>query len=182
MKIGIISDTHGDTLCWEKALGVFAGCELVLHAGDILNHGPFNPILPTYNPLALAHKMNEAPFPILFAKGNCDSDVDTIALEYPIQAPYALALLGGLAVVVTHGDKMDDEALVELGKRYSLSVIVSGHSHVYRLDRHGAVMLVNPGSASLPKGAGIPTVGLIEDKIAKIVDLNSGAKLLDVPL
>lgn len=57
MKVGIISDTHGDTLCWEKALKIFTGCELVLHAGDILNHGPLNPILPTYNPLALAEKM-----------------------------------------------------------------------------------------------------------------------------
>lgn len=38
MKIGIMSDTHGSLLYFEKALNVLSDCDVLLHGGDVLYH------------------------------------------------------------------------------------------------------------------------------------------------
>ena len=44
MKIGVISDTHGYEKRFAQACEkFFDGADLILHAGDVLNHGPNNP-------------------------------------------------------------------------------------------------------------------------------------------
>jgi len=41
MKIGIISDTHGCLETWEKVFtAYFQDSDLIIHAGDVLYHGP----------------------------------------------------------------------------------------------------------------------------------------------
>ena len=50
MKIGLVSDTHGDVEAWGKAMRLFAGCDYILHAGDHFYNGAFNPVLPAYYP------------------------------------------------------------------------------------------------------------------------------------
>ena len=51
MKVGIISDTHGSAGCWDMAYkNFFAGTDLILHAGDVLYHGPRNRLQDDYNP------------------------------------------------------------------------------------------------------------------------------------
>ena len=164
MRIGVISDTHGDVLSWSLALDIFKDVEYVIHAGDILYHGPFNPILPTYNPMKLAEKLNKSPVPIIFARGNCDSSVDTLALEYPIQNPYAFIFAEGLRIMVNHGDTPEPANLVDLANRYRIDIVITGHTHAYQLERAGKVILLNPGSPSIPKGKKIPTVAVIDIK------------------
>ncbi len=44
MKIGVISDTHGDYKSWIKAWNFLKDSDIILHAGDVLYHGPRNPI------------------------------------------------------------------------------------------------------------------------------------------
>lgn len=34
MKIGVMSDTHGSLVYFEKALEVLSDCDILLHAGD----------------------------------------------------------------------------------------------------------------------------------------------------
>lgn len=178
MRIGLISDTHGDLDAWEKALRIFKDVDLIVHTGDILSSGPFNPRMPSYKPAELANAINEAPSPIIFARGNCDAEVDSIALEYPIQSPYALILADGLRIMATHGHLNSGAELIELGHRYKLNIMVSGHTHVEGISKHGDLYLVNPGSASLPKGKEeLPTIGFIENRQIKIVSLKDGAEV-----
>ncbi|MDI6816374.1 MAG: phosphodiesterase [Actinomycetota bacterium] len=178
MKIGLISDTHGYIDAWEKAEKVFEGADLVIHMGDILGSGPFNPRYEEYNPMKLAHALNSAPFPMVFAQGNCDAQVDTIALEYPIQAPYALVYSGGLSLMATHGHTHREADLLELGGKYNLDIVALGHTHVIRLEKRGDLLIVNPGSAALPKGdEDFPTVGLVEDGFVRIVSLVDGSEV-----
>ena len=42
MKIGVLSDTHGSLFYFEKALECLSDCDVLLHAGDVLYHGPRN--------------------------------------------------------------------------------------------------------------------------------------------
>ncbi|MHB0975888.1 MAG: phosphodiesterase [Candidatus Aquicultorales bacterium] len=167
MKIGAISDTHGDTLAWERALVLFTGCDLIVHCGDILYHGPFNPILGTYAPRQLADAMNESPLPIVFAKGNCDSEVDQLALGYPIQQPMAHIKLHEVSLLVLHGDKYDEKGLEKLGRSYGVDIIVRGHTHERTVKDIGGLTVMNPGSASLPKD-GPPSAAIVNTDERKI--------------
>ena len=46
MKIGIISDTHGCHERWSLAYDkYFKDADMIIHAGDVLYHGPRNPML-----------------------------------------------------------------------------------------------------------------------------------------
>ena len=88
MKIGIISDTHGHEMAWADAYEkYFQDADMILHAGDVLYHGPRNPRKADYNPAGLVSRINSCPVPVVIAKGNCDSDVDASCLERPILAP-----------------------------------------------------------------------------------------------
>lgn len=180
MKIGLVSDTHGDRQAWRDALaGPFEGAAYVLHAGDLLYHGPRNPMPAGYDPAGLAADLNEAPCPLVIARGNCDSDVDQLAVEWPIQAPYGLLALPAITILVTHGDKLTEEEMVHLGSRYQAALVVHGHTHLPSIRDCGEVMLVNPGSPALPKAAAGArprrTVAVIEDAHLAIVDLDDGS-------
>lgn len=174
MRIGLVSDTHGDPASWRMAMRVLSGCELILHAGDHLYHGAFNPVLPTYDPQEMAREFNECPIPVLHARGNCDSDVDQLALRDPILSPYVICRLEGLNIMLTHGDAMGEPELVDLARRYGMRLLVRGHTHVHGIWEHGDLLVCNPGSPSLPKGDGVPSVGILEDDTVRLYDIRSG--------
>ena len=177
MSVLLIGDTHGDASVWGPALEL-AGrdLELVLHTGDVLAHGPRNPIVPGYAPLKLAEAIKACPVPVLIAKGNCDADIDEQVLEIPLIYPLVLAPAAGRTVLVTHGDRFPKEQLPALAARYRVSLALFGHIHLPVLDKVGEVWLVNPGSPSLSKhqvqGKQVDTVGLLD---------KSGIRLLTFP-
>lgn len=163
MKIGVISDTHGDAASWRRVMeGIFDGVDLIIHAGDILYHGPRNPLVEGYNPQELAGLINSCPVPVLFARGNCDAEVDQLLLDYPILAPYAFLQIGQFRIMAHHGDGLDREEMLRLAGRYRADLFISGHTHVPVLEKEGGVVLLNPGSPSLPKGDGGSTVALLD--------------------
>ena len=59
MKIGVISDTHGSLYFFEMAMSYLKDCDKIIHAGDILYHGPRNDIPGGYNPKELAEKIED---------------------------------------------------------------------------------------------------------------------------
>ncbi|RJQ33257.1 MAG: phosphodiesterase [Actinobacteria bacterium] len=181
MKIGLISDTHGDVAAWHLAVELFRDCDYILHSGDILYNGAFNPVGKNYNPLDLASHINNCPIPVIFAKGNCDSEVDTLAIEYPIQAPYAFANLLEKKILIHHGDKLTQEKVLEMSKKFPLDVVVSGHTHIYKINKTASTIFVNPGSASLPKDPdSIKSAALMDEEGIKIIALESNKTLTSI--
>ncbi|MHB1041904.1 MAG: phosphodiesterase [Eubacteriales bacterium] len=180
MIVGVISDTHGDVRSWRKAVEeFFKDAALIIHAGDVLYHGPRNPLTPGYNPPALSALINSCPAPVLFARGNCDAEVDQLMLDYPIQSPYAFLQVGSIRIMAHHGDGMDRDEALRLSRLYRADLFISGHTHVPSLEEESGVILLNPGSPSLPKGDGRPAVAVLEcggDSIAvKIIYLDDGS-------
>lgn len=164
MKIGVVSDTHGNVLAWKKLMdGPFAGAELILHAGDVLYHGPRNPMAEGYNPGLLAEALNSSRVPILIARGNCDSRVDQAVVDWPIMSPYVFTEISGLRIIVCHGDSLGRDGMLAMARRFRAGMVISGHTHIPLLEREEGIVLLNPGSPSLPKGDGIPTAALIYD-------------------
>lgn len=180
MRIGFISDTHGDATAWEKALAAWGDIDLICHAGDVLYHGIFNPIQPSYDPRRLAELLNSSCVPRVHARGNCDSEVDQMALDAHILSDFAFVSMEGVRILVTHGHRYPQEELVRMARKAKAHILHQGHVHVPGIEVADGLALVNAGSCALPKqDGGAPTVGLYEDGILQIVDINTGEKLYE---
>ena len=164
MKIGIISDTHGCHERWSLAYDkYFKDADMIIHAGDVLYHGPRNPML---------------------VRGNCDSEVDTLVLDMPIQAPYTYVVAEGLKIVTTHGHYVEtDEAKDKMAQALKADLFISGHVHINVLEKRGNTVFLNPGSPSLSKREdGRATVAVLEDKKISIIDINTDEVIMSLTL
>ncbi len=184
MKIGVISDTHGSVERWQRAMeGPFRDVSLILHAGDILYHGPRNPLPEGFDPLALTREINNLQTPLLIARGNCDSEVDQMVLDVPIQSPHVFTQTPMGNIYVTHGHRETRMEAVALAKRYKVDFWISGHTHIPEVVNIEGVWFVNPGSPSLPKGD-LPrsTVAIITEEAVSLYDLDAKEDYLRVTL
>jgi putative phosphoesterase len=183
MKIGLISDTHGLTEPWEKAMKLFSGADLIIHAGDILYHPPRSIVSEGYDIPNLADMINACKIPIIFTKGNCDSEVYEEILDIPVQSPYAYTICGNLKIMAQHGHTFYSGYIEQLARKGRADILVSGHTHVPLIEKIGNMIHINPGSPSHPKwidsiGKLTPTVGIINDSEISIVDINSGSMVM----
>lgn len=177
MRIGFISDTHGDPTAWEKATAVLGDLDLICHAGDVLYHGIFNPITGTYDPRRLAGLLNQSDIPRVHARGNCDSEVDQLALDAHILSDFAFASVEGIRILVTHGHKYPRDELLNMARKARADILHQGHVHVPKIEVVDGVVLFNAGSCALPKQEGeAPTVGLYEDGKLMVIDIETGEK------
>lgn len=185
MKIGVISDTHGCVDHWQKAYDkFFTDADIIIHSGDVLYHGPRNPMLEDYNPAALAEKINACPQPVLICKGNCDSEVDQLVLNTPIQSPYVHCFAGGRHIVAVHGHTVEtDEDKDKMAAAIKADIFISGHVHFNVLEKRGRTVFLNPGSPSLSKREDQrQTCAVIEDGSIKIYDINSDEVLMSLAI
>lgn len=150
MKIGVMSDTHGSLLYFEKALDTLSECDVILHGGDVLYHGPRNDIPKGYNPKGLIEKLNSLNN-ILIARGNCDADVDQMVINHPIQSPYVMSQFGEVRIVMTHGYTDSKEDTIKKAKNMGADILILGHTHVKELYCDENLVILNPGSTSIPK-------------------------------
>jgi len=129
MKIFFASDIHGSPACLTMALDAFtrekAGVLVLL--GDLLYHGPRNPLPGDYDPAKTAAMLNEYREHIVAVRGNCDSEVDQTLLDFPIMADHSTILDGTTRLFLTHGHLFSLDSLPPLPAG---SVFVFGHTHV----------------------------------------------------
>ncbi len=177
MKIGVVSDTHGCLNTWRDIyVKYFAACDFVIHAGDVLYHGPRNKIPKEYNPRELAEELNSCPVPLIIAAGNCDAEVDGLVLDMPVQAPYAYVFADGRRIVVNHGHNLDEAGRWATAKKLRASLLITGHSHVPELAKKNGVILLNPGSPGMSKRPdGHGTVARIVNGKVEIIDIVTDA-------
>ena len=101
MKVMIASDIHGSALFCEKLIEAYNAEQpdkLVL-LGDLLYHGPRNDIPGGYDTKKVAALLNGIKENIICVRGNCDSEVDQMVLDFPIKADYALLYIGGKTAI-----------------------------------------------------------------------------------
>ena len=77
-KIMIASDIHGSAHWCEKLVRAFEKekPQKLLLLGDLLYHGPRNPLPDEYSPKRVAELLNSLKTHILCVRGNCDAEVD----------------------------------------------------------------------------------------------------------
>lgn len=129
LRVGILSDTHG--VLRPLVLERLAGCDLLLHAGDV---GEPVPAAPGGGEPILTRLARVAP--VVAVRGNRDHGELGAALP-AVQT----GDLAGLPYLMTHRR----EDVPADGPRRS-RLIVFGHSHRPELEWQGDCLLLNPGS------------------------------------
>ncbi len=150
MKWLIASDIHGSLSFCEKLLCAFSKekADKLLLLGDILYHGPRNDLPEGYAPKKVIELLNGIKDKILCVRGNCDTEVDQMVLNFPILADYAIIQSGQRMIYATHGHKYHPENLPPIEKG---DVLLYGHIHVPKCVEKDGFLFLNPGSVSIPK-------------------------------
>lgn len=182
MRYAVASDIHGSSYWCARLLDSIAVEEIdrIILLGDLMYHGPRNPLPEGYDPAEVARMLNPFAPTITAVRGNCDSEVDQMLLDFPCMADYALIVDGTTQLFCTHGHLNLDETIEKLPVG---SIILSGHTHV-KVDQglnstvgwlgkegsrqhanhetaqavvqkedcpEGGIYRLNPGSVSIPK-------------------------------
>ena len=143
MKVGVIADTHG--LLRPEAVAALAGCERIIHAGDI-------------GALAILEQL-QAIAPLHVVRGNND-----------LAAPWAADLadlanfdLDGWPTLLVH-DIADVPPVLDA----SIKLVITGHSHKPRIEWRGDRLYLTPGSAGRRRFKLPVTLALLEVGAASI--------------
>ena len=144
MKVGIMSDSHGNTMAIDAALRQAGRVDHWIHAGDCISDAEY---------LQLA-----SDTAVTMVAGNCDWPGTSVPGE-------ALVELGGHRIFLTHGHlygvRYTIEALQEAAAERGADVAVYGHTHVADITP-GAVLVLNPGSVARPRDEALGSFLLLE--------------------
>lgn len=155
MKLMIASDIHGSAYYCRAMLEAFRreGAEKLLLLGDILYHGPRNDLPRDYAPKEVIAMLNARKKAIYCVRGNCDTEVDQMVLEFPVMGDYGVVLWEGRWLYITHGHKYNRQEPLALSPG---DLLLHGHTHIPAWETFGSGnRYFNPGSVSIPK-AGSP--------------------------
>lgn len=150
MKFLIASDIHGSAYYCDLLLKAIATekADRVLILGDILYHGPRNDLPECYAPKKVIEMLNPLKDKLLCVRGNCDTEVDQMVLDFPILADYSVIPVGDRLIYATHGHNFNENNLPPISKG---DILLNGHTHVSKCVEHSDFIYMNPGSVSIPK-------------------------------
>lgn len=160
MKIGIISDTHGQV---DLALAaarefMFRGIEAVVHCGDVGSEMVLT---------EMAALFQEIDIPLYVVLGNTDSHSDLNF--YPenigvnLMGRFGEMEMGGRKIAVLHSD--DEERLFHTVESQNYDYVLFGHTHVCHDEKRNRTRLVNPGAAGRGMHPSCAVLDLVEDVV-----------------
>ncbi|MDO4179132.1 MAG: metallophosphoesterase [Phascolarctobacterium sp.] len=144
MKIGLVSDTHGNVQMMRKIVKEAPPVELWLHAGDHWQDA---------NILAGLFGLR-----VVAVQGNTDPRSEDVKLDEFLE-------IEGFKVWLTHGHRyIEGDAKSSIGfwaKQLEQDICVYGHTHIPMNEYYGENLLVNPGSPSRPLGGSKPSYAVL---------------------
>ena len=180
MRIGLISDTHVPNAVKEpphQVVRAFVGVDLILHAGDI------------YIPSCLDWLERIAPVSAVELESTVHFNGDPRVAEKRVLelGGHIIGLVHDLALKgidevrpgVIEAQHLPDQSLPVVMENFfgtAVDIVVFGHTHHAVVEEHQGVLLVNPGSPSLPmQRRQLGQVAILEltpeTRTARIVDL-----------
>ncbi len=145
MKIGIVSDTHGNVETAVEALKNIEDLKLIIHLGDYVDD---------------ARKIEEKmDVDVVYVRGNCDYKDTDVELEKMVEVL-------GKKIFITHGHNYDVKngisKLFYRGKELNADIILYGHSHMSTKVEHEDILILNSGSPGEPRSGSKGSIALIE--------------------
>lgn len=178
MKLMISSDIHGSEKYCKMLVNRFKeeNADRLLLLGDILYHGPRNDLPECYSPKDVIALLNELSDKILCVRGNCDAEVDSMVLNFPLSADYAYVFVDGVSIFASHGHIFNEEKLPPLKNG---DILLNGHTHVPKCTKHNGYTYMNCGSASIPKEDSPHSYMTLQDGVFRWKDLVSGEEYMN---
>lgn len=180
MKYLIASDIHGSSFYLEQLLSAYKSekAERLLLLGDILYHGPRNPLPEGYNPKKCTELLLPSKDEITAVRGNCDSEVDEMVLSFHILDTSATIDTPFCSLFLTHGHVYNSDNIPSLKKN---TVFLSGHTHIPHNFYKNDILFLNPGSVSLPKENSVRGYIVFENGMFAFKDLDKNVqKIVDL--
>lgn len=171
MRLLIASDIHGSGYYTQKLVDAYQreSPDKLLILGDLLNHGPRNPMPQDFDNPKVIDLLNQLKSEIICVRGNCDSEVDEMVFDFPLMGTYTTILYGKQVLFATHGHVYNEEKPPPLN---SGDVLLNGHTHISALNKNEAGWYyVNPGSISIPKGGTTYSYLMFENGLFTLKDL-----------
>ncbi|MFV0381377.1 MAG: phosphodiesterase [Breznakia sp.] len=170
MKLLIVSDIHGSAYYTKKIIDAFERykCDKLLLLGDILYHGPRNPLPKEYDPKQVIAYLSPYQDHIIACRGNCDSEVDQMVLPFSITADYQIIPMPKRKLYMSHGHIYHSEHLP-----YGIQtddIFLFGHIHIPLMEKRHNIHILNPSSISLPKENNPHTFAILEDDHFTLLD------------
>ncbi|WIF94082.1 metallophosphoesterase [Caminicella sporogenes] len=146
MKIGIISDTHGDYKSIYRAIEDMGSVDFIIHAGD------------TYEDAMMIKE--KFGFKVIAVRGNTDYKKDFLSEMF--------FTIKNKKIFLTHGHKYDVKynltRLYYKAQELGADIVIFGHSHIPQYIWESGILFINPGSVSRPRMGNKATYGLLELK------------------
>ncbi|MDI6604333.1 MAG: metallophosphoesterase [Thermoanaerobacteraceae bacterium] len=134
MKLFVVSDTHGILKYVRNYLKQVDDIDYIIHLGDYYTDAE-----------TLSKEFN---IPTKYVYGNCDfADKD--------KADKIIEICGK-KILLTHGHryhvKFEKDTIIIKAKESKVDAVFFGHTHIPMISKHSDILLLNPGSASMPRG------------------------------
>jgi len=146
MRIGLLSDSHGDYDSILKGLKEIGECNIIIHAGDKYDDA-----------IRLARDVKKD---VISVKGNTD-----FFCKGPTEE---LVNILGKRILITHGHnynvKQGLTSLYYKALEEEADIVIFGHSHIPLYIVENNITFINPGSTSRPRGGSNSSCGILEIK------------------
>lgn len=143
MLIAVASDTHRSNFYINKVKDAIKNAEVLIHLGDNTNDCD-----------ALNKEFKGMVYGV---SGNCD-----YFTKYPLEE---IVEVLDKKILITHGHvyevKFGLGALIKRAKELQVDMVLFGHTHEAIIIEEDNIIIMNPGSASMPRN-GKNTIGFIE--------------------
>ena len=171
MKIMVFSDIHGSLYYTKKVIERIEkeAPDRIMILGDVLYHGPRNPLPKDYDPLEVVKLLNPYVDKTIGVRGNCDAEIDVQLLGYGGSKDTLQLTFNDRPFFMTHGHiyHPDDHPILDKG-----TVFLYGHTHIYQAESKDGIYYFNPGSVSIPKGGNLHSYGMIDNDELVVKDLD----------
>lgn len=170
MKILFFSDIHGikkNLNHIEKIINLKKIDKIVV-LGDLYYPGPNYDKKEEIDSLYVKNFLMNYQSKIICLRGNCDSDVDVKATDFPICSNLVLINTDQLDIYCTHGNEYN----IDNNKKINKGILVYGHDHIPFIKKEDDMIYINTGSISLPKNDCEASYLIYENRGFILYDIN----------
>ncbi|MCD5410795.1 MAG: metallophosphoesterase [Clostridiales bacterium] len=132
MRIGVLGDSHGIIKNVNNAMRMLKNAELVIFTGDYIGD--------------IKHLEGEYDGDVIAIRGNCDS----------IGEHEVVKTILGQRFFICHGHKYGVKYTLDnlyyRAQELKADVVIFGHTHIPYYEETNGIIMINPGSVTLPRG------------------------------
>lgn len=146
MRVLVISDTHRNlTNVYKLLKDISDNIDVIIHCGDVVED-------------AEIIKSKYSNIKVYNVRGNCDYGSGVTDEE--------VFNIGNKKIFVTHGDmygvNWNTDRLCYKGAELGADICLFGHTHIPVIEKYNGMIIMNPGSPSLPRGGSTYSYGIIK--------------------